>query len=90
MWQEADMNWQASAACGGMAAQLFFGSDGERPQECQMREAKAAAVCARCPVRAQCLDYALVNSIKHGVWGGLSQEQRARERRRRAGRRHAA
>jgi WhiB family transcriptional regulator, redox-sensing transcriptional regulator len=86
----ADMSWEARAACGGMAAQLFFGPDGERPQEREIREAKAVAVCARCPVRAQCLDYALENSIKHGIWGGRNQEQRAQERRRRAGRRHAA
>jgi WhiB family transcriptional regulator, redox-sensing transcriptional regulator len=86
----ADVSWQARAACGDMAAQLFFGPDGERPQERQIRKAKAAAVCALCPMRAQCLDYALRNSIKHGIWGGLNKEQRARERRRQAGRSRAA
>ncbi len=86
----ADVGWQAGAACGGVAAQLFFGRDGEGPQEREIREAKAAAVCARCPVRAQCLDYALRYSIKQGIWGGLNKEERARERRRRAGRLRAA
>ncbi|HJY69369.1 MAG TPA: WhiB family transcriptional regulator [Streptosporangiaceae bacterium] len=62
------------AACAGMDAQLFFGPDGERPQEREMREAKATAVCTRCQVRAQCLDYALRNSVKRGMWGGLNQE----------------
>ena len=47
-------------------------------------EAKAKAVCTLCPVRVQCLDYALRNSIRHGIWGGLNEEERARERRRRA------
>ena len=78
------MSWQDRAACTGMDAQLFFAPDGERGQEREIREAKAKAVCALCPVRAQCLDYALGNSIKQGIWGGLNQEERARERRRRA------
>jgi WhiB family transcriptional regulator, redox-sensing transcriptional regulator len=73
-----------------MAAQLFFGPDGERMQQRESREAKAVVVCALCPVRAPCLDYALENSIRHGIWGGLNEEERARERRRRAGRRQAA
>jgi WhiB family transcriptional regulator, redox-sensing transcriptional regulator len=78
------MSWQDKAACAGPEAQLFFAPDGERPQEREIREARAAAICAPCPVRAQCLDYALRNSIKHGIWGGLTREGRARERRRRA------
>ena len=73
-----------------MDAQLFFGPDGERPQEREMREAKGAAVCTHCPVRAQCVDYALRNSVKHGIWGGLNKEERARERRRRVRRPSAA
>jgi WhiB family transcriptional regulator, redox-sensing transcriptional regulator len=89
-WEGADVSWQARAACGGLAARLFFGPDGERPQEREIREAKAVTICASCPVRARCLDYALRNSIKHGIWGGLNKEQRARERRRQAGRSHAA
>lgn len=78
------MNWQYRAACGGVNAQLFFGPDGETRQERDIREAKAAEVCASCPVRAQCLDYALRNSVRYGIWGGLNREQRVRERRRRA------
>jgi WhiB family redox-sensing transcriptional regulator len=78
------MSWQDRVACAGIDARLFFGPDGEPWQERDIREAKAKAVCARCPVRVQCLDYALGNSIKHGIWGGLNQEERARERRRRA------
>jgi WhiB family transcriptional regulator, redox-sensing transcriptional regulator len=84
------MSWQARAACAGMDAQLFFAPDGERPQQREIREAKAKAVCALCPVRAQCLDYALRNSIRGGIWGGLNQEERSRERRRRAREHRAA
>jgi WhiB family transcriptional regulator, redox-sensing transcriptional regulator len=78
------MSWQDRAACVGTDTQLFFGPDGERGQEREIREAKAKAICALCPVRAQCLDYALTNSIKQGIWGGLNCEERAWERRRRA------
>jgi WhiB family transcriptional regulator, redox-sensing transcriptional regulator len=84
------VSWQYKAACGGVNTQLFFGPDGETRQERENRETKAAAVCASCPVRAQCLDYALRNSIRYGIWGGLSREERAQERRRRAHRVRAA
>jgi len=84
------MSWEERAACVGLNARLFFGPDGERAEEREIREAKAKAICALCPVRAQCLDYALENSVKHGIWGGLNQEERARERRRRAHRPRAA
>jgi WhiB family transcriptional regulator, redox-sensing transcriptional regulator len=78
------MSWQDRAACAGLDVQLFFAQDSKRSQEREIREAKAKAICALCPVRAQCLDYALKNSIRHGIWGGLNKEERARERRRRA------
>jgi WhiB family transcriptional regulator, redox-sensing transcriptional regulator len=84
------MSWQDRAACAGMDACVFFAPDDERGQEREIREAKAAAICAPCPVRAQCLEYALGNSIRHGIWGGLNQEERARERRRRTRRSRAA
>jgi WhiB family redox-sensing transcriptional regulator len=44
--------------------------------------ARAKAVCARCPVAAQCLDYALATGQQHGVWGGTSEEERKAMRRR--------
>ncbi len=84
------MSWQDRAACVGTDAELFFAPDGERPDDRELRETEAAAVCAQCPVRAQCLDYALANSIKHGIWGGLTKEGRSRERRRRVHRPYAA
>jgi len=63
---------------------VFFGPDNEPGPERQIREAQAKAVCVLCPVRVQCLGYALRNSIRHGIWGGLNDEERVRERRRRA------
>jgi len=85
-----DVSWQDKAICAGIDTLLFFGPDGESRPERQIREAKAKAVCASCPVQAHCLDDALENSIKHGIWGGLNEEERARERRRRARRPDAA
>jgi WhiB family transcriptional regulator, redox-sensing transcriptional regulator len=78
------------AACRGMEAPLFFGPDDETRPEREIREAKAKAVCQRCPVREQCLDFALGNSVRYGIWGGLNQEERSRERRRRVRRPRAA
>jgi len=84
------MSWQDKAACTGLDVLLFFGPGGEPRPEREIREAKAKAVCQLCPVRVQCLDYALRNSIRYGIWGGLDGEERARERRRRARRPDAA
>ena len=78
------MSWLDRAACQGMDAPLFFGPDQEARPEREIREAKAKAVCKLCPVLMPCLDYALRNSIRYGIWGGLNGEERARERRRRA------
>ena len=80
--------WQFRAACRGEDAALFFAPGYfERSQEKLGREARAKAICARCPVRMDCLDYALRTREPHGVWGGLNEiERRAllREQDRRA------
>jgi WhiB family redox-sensing transcriptional regulator len=62
--------WHQHGACRGADPSLFFPEQGESVKE-------AKAVCARCPVRADCLDYAMENHEVVGIWGGLS----ARERR---------
>ena len=82
--------WQDAAACRGKDTLLFFGPDGERQPEREVRERKAKAVCASCPVLAECLAYAISRPEKYGVWGGLNEEERASERRRRMRRAHAA
>jgi WhiB family transcriptional regulator, redox-sensing transcriptional regulator len=78
------MDWRSKAVCGDAWAWLFFGPDGERPAERASREAEAKAICASCPVRAECLDYALSHGVRYGVWGGRNEEERFRERLRRA------
>lgn len=70
------MSWQDQAACRGTDTELFFPQRGDRVSE-------AKAVCRRCAVRAECLEYALANREVHGIWGGLSERERRQVRRRR-------
>lgn len=75
--------WQNDAACRGESLVLFFGPPGERQPDKDVRERKAKAICAQCPVRAECLGYALNRPEKYGTWAGLNEDERASERRRR-------
>lgn len=65
------------AACAGMDPDVFFPERGGSQQP-------AKAMCAVCPVRAECLEYALTFKIKHGTWGGMSERERRGLRRQRA------
>ena len=72
-----DVRRWPTAGCRGMDPALFFPSRGE--------DVKAAQrVCAACPVAAECLDYAMANNERFGIWGGTSERQRLRLRRSRA------
>ncbi len=70
-------------ACHGTDLGLFFGADDESDEDRDNREAAAAAVCRQCPVRIQCLNYAVGRPERYGVWGGMGEKERALERRRR-------
>ena len=48
----------------------------ERKDEKAEREAQAKAICATCPVREACLEYALRIREPHGIWGGMSEAER--------------
>jgi WhiB family redox-sensing transcriptional regulator len=61
--------WRALAACRGADLHLFFPGRGESAEP-------ARRVCAGCPVREPCLDYALRHGITHGIWGGLAERDR--------------
>ena len=61
--------WRELAACRGADLNLFFPERGESA-------GAARQVCAACPVRQACLDYAITNRITHGVWGGLPERER--------------
>lgn len=72
------VDWRHRAACREEDPELFFPLSEMGPGARQAAEAKA--VCARCPVRAECLDYALENGLDHGIFGGLTEEERRRVR----------
>jgi WhiB family redox-sensing transcriptional regulator len=66
----------ADAACKGEDLGLFFGPDAEFVTARRDREAKAKAICARCPVIADCLAFALDTREAYGVWGGQTEDER--------------
>lgn len=69
--------WQDFANCLGVDPDLFFPERGASTRE-------AKEVCKGCVVREDCLEYALANGEKFGIWGGLSERERRRIRRQRA------
>jgi WhiB family redox-sensing transcriptional regulator len=70
--------WWDQAACHAENAELFFPVTEVGPAALQVTRAKA--VCARCRVRPECLDYAMRTRQLHGVWGGMSEADRERLR----------
>jgi WhiB family redox-sensing transcriptional regulator len=67
-WRQA---WSRRAACLNMDVDRFYPDRGESTRE-------AKKVCARCPVTAECLDWAVSTKERYGVWGGLSERERRR------------
>jgi WhiB family redox-sensing transcriptional regulator len=66
--------WQKRANCIGVDPEIFFPEQGESVRE-------ARQVCLGCVVRAECLEFALANGEKFGIWGGMSERERRRIRR---------
>jgi WhiB family redox-sensing transcriptional regulator len=77
--------WAARGACRHSEPELFFPVTDTGPAATQL--ARAKAVCAGCPVRAECLEFALSSGQAAGVWGGTTQDERRLIRRRQRGRR---
>ncbi len=75
--QQIDDAWQVKAACRGPQAAMFFPpAHFERKDDKEDRERQAKAICATCPVRRPCLDYAVRIREPHGIWGGLNELER--------------
>lgn len=70
-----NLDWKADAACRTLDTALFF-------PDSEAETAPALAVCAGCPVREACLDFALRTRQNDGVWGGHTEPERRRLRRR--------
>lgn len=72
--QEADDQWQERALCAQTDPEAFFPEKGGSTRE-------AKRICLGCDVRDACLEYALANDERFGIWGGLSERERRRLKR---------
>jgi WhiB family redox-sensing transcriptional regulator len=66
-----NLSWRQRAACKGVDPDIFYPASDEEAEE-------AKAICATCPVREACLEYALANRERDGVWGGATERERRR------------
>lgn len=71
-----DQSWRVEAACEGADNQVFFPGKGEGGR-------KAKAICVKCVVRPECLEYAMKTNQPFGIWGGMSERERRLLRRER-------
>jgi len=81
-WEEPEASpeaWRLDALCAETDPEAFFPEKGGSTRD-------AKKVCTGCPVRAQCLEFALQNDERFGIWGGLSERERRRVRLQRSGR----
>jgi WhiB family redox-sensing transcriptional regulator len=70
-----ELQWQERALCAQTDPEAFFPEKGGSTRE-------AKRVCLTCEVRSECLDYALANDERFGIWGGLSERERRRVKKR--------
>src|SRR5690348_16343540 len=70
-----DLGWQERALCAQTDPEAFFPEKGGSTRE-------AKRVCLTCEVRQDCLEYALAHDERFGIWGGLSERERRRLKRR--------
>ena len=66
-----NLSWRQRAACRGVDPDVFYPATDEEAEE-------PKAICGICPVREACLEYALVNRERDGVWGGATERERRR------------
>ncbi len=69
-----EREWMLEAKCLDADPEAFFPEKGGSTRE-------AKRICAACPVREECLDHALANEERFGIWGGYSERERRRMRR---------
>lgn len=84
----ADYSWRGHAICRDTDPELFFpvGTTGYA----LLQIARAKEVCTQCPVRGDCLQYALETNQDSGIWGGTSEDERRILRRQYVARQKAA
>lgn len=72
---ETALSWQERALCAQTDPEAFFPEKGGSTRE-------AKKVCTGCEVRAECLEYALAHDERFGIWGGLSERERRKLKKR--------
>ncbi|MFT4122900.1 MAG: WhiB family transcriptional regulator [Microbacteriaceae bacterium] len=72
---DGDLAWQSDSLCAQTDPEAFFPEKGGSTRD-------AKRICAACEVRAECLEYALGNDERYGIWGGLSERERRKLRKR--------
>jgi len=72
-----DWEWQKNAVCRGMGDSIFFHPPDERDPERSERVERAKAICETCPAITDCRAHALRVREPYGIWGGLSEHERA-------------
>lgn len=79
------------AACRNTSPNLFFApSKDATTTKARARVAHAKAICAQCPIRSECLEWAIEHRERNGIWGGLTEGERESLERRRTADRHLA
>jgi WhiB family redox-sensing transcriptional regulator len=68
-------DWTERALCAQTDPEAFFPEKGGSTRE-------AKQICSGCEVRVECLEFALHNDERFGIWGGLSERERRRVRKR--------
>ena len=72
---ERELTWQEQALCAQTDPEAFFPEKGGSTRE-------AKKVCLSCTVRSDCLEYALGSDERFGIWGGMSERERRRLKKR--------
>ncbi|WP_309132526.1 WhiB family transcriptional regulator [Brevibacterium sp.] len=72
---DGELSWQDQALCAQTDPEAFFPEKGGSTRE-------AKRVCGSCEVRSECLEYALANDERFGIWGGMSERERRRLKKR--------
>jgi WhiB family redox-sensing transcriptional regulator len=67
----SNLSWRQHAACRGVEADVFYPVSEDDADD-------AKAICETCPVREPCLEFALANRERDGVWGGATERERRR------------
>ena len=78
-----ELDWMLAAACRGHTDLFFAPDDNESRADRRRRESRAKAVCQGCTVRIDCLEEALKQDERFGIWGGLTERERRALRRNR-------